>query len=214
MATPDRLLMAVDADEFRCRQIATAAAKRCREVAPKLTGIGARRITPIFGPGLVGLRWADPHIWFQNTGTRPFTMRSLAGKTIPMWIDDPTGREREKNPNAKVRVTESGKTQVLIFRRAAQIGQRKRVRRQGVWMDVPASYPGAPGRIVVREAGAPDTTPGRVAGAIARRNVGVRWRHPGIEGRHFLEYGLAQAADEFAVSHGPIVAADAYGKVA
>lgn len=214
MTMPDRIIMEVDADVFVCRQVATHAVKLTREVAPKLTGSSARRITPIYAAGLVGLQWMDAHVWYQNQGIKAFTMRKLAGKTIPMWIDDPTGREREKNPKARTRVTESGKTQVLIFRRAANIGQRKRVRRNGVWVDVPASFPGAPGRIANREAAAPDTTPGRVGGAIARGNVGVRWRFPGLDERGFLQYGLVNAVMEAGLPLAPIYAADSNGKVA
>lgn len=211
---PDRLLVVVNADAFVCRQVANTAAKRCREVSPKLTGAMSRRIVPIFGNGWIGLRWFDPITWYQEMGTRPRTMRNLAGKTIPMWIDDPTGKERRQNPKAKTRRTESGREQVLIFRKAAQPGARKRVRRGGVWMSVPASYPGAPGRIAVRESSSPDTTPGRVAGAIARGNVGVRWYNPGLQGRRFMHHGLEQAIIEHAVIAGPIIAADAFGKVA
>jgi hypothetical protein len=214
MAMPDRLLMAVDADVFLCRQIALTATKRAREDSPKLSGASSRRINPIHAEGLVGLQWVDPYVWYQNQGIRAFTMRGLAGKTIPMWIDDPTGKERQKNPKARTRTTESGKTQVLIFRRAAEIGARRRVRRGGTWTDVPASYPGAPGRIAVREAAQPDTTPGKVAGAIARGNVGVRWRHPGLGERHFLQHALETSVMDHGVIGGPIIAADAYGKIA
>jgi hypothetical protein len=214
MIVPDRLLMSVDADIGTCRQVAFTASQHARLAAPKLSGSSARRITPVSGDGFAGLQWLDPHVWYQNQGIQPFTMKSLAGKTIPMWIDDPTGKERTKNPKARTRITASGKTQVLIFRRAAEMGARRRVRHGGVWTTVPASYPGAPGRIAVRESARPDTTPGRVAGAIARGNVGVRWRFPGLDGRQFLQHGLVVAAQEHSVLVGPIYAADAHGKVA
>ena len=54
--------------------------------------------------------------------------------------------------------------------------------RNGVVMkvSVPVSYPEAPGRIVRREAPRPMTRPGAARWQVARGNVGVRWRHPGI----------------------------------
>ena len=79
-----------------------------------------------------------------------------------MWVDDPTGELASKNPKARTRVTMSGKPQVLIFRRAAKLGQRKAVRTKianGLYhqTSVPMSYPGAPGRIGTRQAGQPWT---------------------------------------------------------
>lgn len=168
---------------------------------PKMSGASAARLQPIYGKGFFGIAWMDSYVFFQDHGIRPFTMRSLAGKTIPMWIDDPTGQERAKNPKAKVRTTMSGKIQVLIFRRAANIGQRitkygrdKRTGQRIVISDKPASYPGAPGRIAQREAGRPSTREGKQGGQIARGNVGVRWRHPGIQPRLFLNNAVTLAA--------------------
>jgi hypothetical protein len=140
----------------------------------------------------------NSYVYFQERGIRPFTMTALAGKTIPMWIDDPTGTERQKNPKAPTRVTMSGKTQVRIFRRAANIGQTRTTRTKvaGQWQvsSSPMSYPGAPGRIGRREAGQPNTTPGRTGGQIAKGNIGVRWRHPGLAPRRFLNRSLVLAA--------------------
>lgn len=178
------------------------AAVLARKHAPKLSGLSASRIQPVAGAGFFGLSWEDPQVWFQERGTRASTMNSLAGKTIPMWIDDPTGEERRKNPKADTRITASGKTQVLIFRRAARHGQRKTVRRRVNGrmqkVNVPASYPGAPGRIARRHVARPDTVPGKVPGAIAttdiRPHVGVRWRNPGVVGRHFIENALRESA--------------------
>ncbi|MFE4863238.1 LAGLIDADG family homing endonuclease, partial [Streptomyces sp. NPDC056670] len=128
---------------------------------------------------------------------------TLTHNTIPMWIDDPTGQERRDNPKAKTRVTESGKTQVLIFRRAARIGERKRVYRRDpktglkiLVSDKPAHYPGAPGRIAWREAKQPWTRPGRRGGAIHPGNIGVWWRHPGIKPRSFLNTSMTAAAQK------------------
>lgn len=122
---------------------------------------------------------------------------TLTHNTIPMWIKDPTGSVRRENPRAETRTSAAGVTEVKIFRRAAPIGSRKTVtRRQNgrlIRTTVPASYPGAPGRIAVRESRA-HTTDGRVGGAIARGNVGVRWRHPGLARRSFIRQGLVLAA--------------------
>lgn len=208
-AAPDRLVVSVDGlSPYRARMIAQRAQMYARRRAPKLSGRSARRIRAEWGDGHFGLRWADPWVWFQEHGIRPFTMRSLAGKTIPMWVDDPTGDERKRNPKAKTRVTASGKTQVLIFRRAAHIGQRRsavdiarliRERGRGRRVGRHASYPGAPGRIGVREARSPFTRTGRVGGRVAPFNVGVRWRHPGLAPRNFLYWSLHEAAADFGI---------------
>lgn len=204
---PDRYLMLVPGlAPRRARQVANTAVRIARRNAPKMSGDGARRLQPLYGPGYFGIYVPDPYMIFQDRGIRAFTMRSLEGKTIPMWIDDPTGTERAKNPKAKTRTTSSGKVQVLIFRKAARKGQRvvktrvdpvTRIKR--VVEDRPASYPGAPGRIASREAGSPFTAPGRVAGAVSRGNVGVRWRHPGLAPRLFLNNGLTVAAQQHGI---------------
>lgn len=198
---PDRIIMFVPGlKPGPARNIAIAAVAECRRKMPKSTGQAASRLEPIYGPGFFGIRWLDSYTWFIDHGTKPFTMNSLAGKTIPMWISDPTGSERAKNPQAKVKTDASGKVKVLIFRRAAKKGQRKVVTRRNpvtgareTVSNKPMSYPGAPGRIGVREMGSPSTTVGRVAGAISRGNVGVRWRHPGIAPRSFLNNAITIA---------------------
>lgn len=199
--TPDRIIMLVPKmTPGRARTCALAAVQECRRKMPKMSGASAARLQPLYGKGYFGIRWADSYVFFQDHGIRPFTMRNLAGKTIPMWIDDPTGQERAKNPRARVRTTMSGKTQVLIFRRAANMGQR--VTKYGrdsqgnrvVVSDKPASYPGAPGRIANREAASPNTRTGKLGGQVARGNVGVRWRHPGIAPRLFLNNAVTLAA--------------------
>ena len=197
---PDRMIMLVPGlGGGRARNIANDAARRARKLAPKLTGQMASRIYPLYGNGYFGLGWPDEYAWFQEQGIAPFTMTRLAGKTIPMWIDDPYGTLALANPKAETRVTESGRPQVLIFRRAAPIGSYKTVKKRvasGQYEErqVPRSWPGAPGRIGVREAGRPWTTPGRVGGAIARGNIGVRWRHPGLAPRLFFNHAMTQAA--------------------
>lgn len=213
-AHPDRLIIVVKGlSGPRSRAMANAALREARRVMPKLTGRSASRMFPLYGSGYFGIGWADSYVWFQEQGIRAFTMFALAGKTIPMWVDDPTGTEREKNPRAQTRVTMSGKVQVLIFRRAAMPGQVRKVRRKvanGTYEEytVPASYPGAPGRIGKREAAQPWTTPGRRPGAIARGNIGVRWRHPGLSPRKFLNHAMTFACEQGGIVPTRIYAAD------
>lgn len=186
---PDRLIMLVGGlSGPRARVLANVAVREARRVMPKLSGASASRLFPLYGSGYFGLGWQDSYVWFQEQGIRPFTMTSLAGKTIPMWVDDLDGSERQKNPKAKTRMTASGKVQVLIFRKAVQ--------------------PGAPGRIARREAGPPRTTSGKVAGAIAKGNVGVKWRHPGLAPRLFLNHSVSFAAQQGGITPNRIYAAD------
>lgn len=197
---PDRIVCLVDAeDDVDTEVLSAQAIQRARDIMPKVTGMLAASLRPMYGDQFFGIYFPDRRVWFQEQGTRPFTMRSLAGKPIPMWIDDPTGKERAANPKAKVRTTLDGRTQVLIFRRAAVKGARRTVIRKGPGgtsrvAQVPASYPGAPGRIAKRESARPFTSPGRLGGAIASGNVGVRWRHPGIVGRQFLNAAMSMTA--------------------
>ena len=211
---PNRIVMMVPGVSIpHAREIAVYAAREARIAAPKLTVASSSAFVPIYGEGWIGIAWVHDYVWYQESGTKPFTMRSLAGKTIPMWINDPDGKERQKNPKAKTRKTADGRTQVLIFRRAAKIGQRKIAWRpiggKMTPVSVPASYPGAPGRIAVnRSQGilrAGDVS--KVApnpGAIAKGNVGVRWRHPGLDSRRFLARGLTKACRKYAVPVGGI----------
>jgi hypothetical protein len=211
---PDRMILVVDGLRgARARGLANVALREARRVMPKLTGRAASRLFPLYGSGYFGIGWQDSYAWFQEQGIRPFTMFALAGKTIPMWVDDPAGSEREKNPRAQVRTTLSGKVQVLIFRRAAMPGQRRTLRRKkpdGSWetYTVPASYPGAPGRIGRRESAQPRTTAGKVPGAIAKGNVGVRWRHPGLAPRQFLNHSITLAAGQSGIAPTRLYVAD------
>lgn len=171
------------------RRAATLAARR----APKLSGDSARRIRPYWGAGFFGVRWADARVWYQEAGTRPRTMTSLAGRTIPMWVPDPSGELRRDNAKAETKVAADGRVLVLIFRRAARIGQRKSVRRrvagQTTSVSVPASYPGAPGRIATRGDGGRISSAHPVSG-----HVGVRWRHPGLAPRGFINRAVLEVA--------------------
>ena len=195
------------------RSLALDAVQEARANAPKLTIASSSTFSPMYGEGWFGVQWEHNYVWFQESGTKPHTMRSLAGKTIPMWINDPKGEERAKNPKAKTRITADGRTQVLVFRRAARIGQRKTVYRpvggKLVPMDVPASFPGAPGRIAVNRsqgilrAGDVSKSAPNV-GAIASGNVGVRWRHPGLNPGRFLARGVASACRHHKVPVGAV----------
>lgn len=199
--TPDRMIMVVKGlSGRRARKLAQRATSEARSKMPKLTGAAASRLQPIYGKGYFGIWWGDSYVWFQENGIKPFTMKNLAGKTIPMWIDDPTGRERMNNPKAQTRTTASGRTQVLIFRKVAMPGQtRSDVKRNPKTGELehrrrPASYPGAPGRIAKRESAQPFTTRGKKGGEVAKGNVGVRWRHPGLSPRQFLNNAITMAA--------------------
>lgn len=199
---PDRVIMVVDGlSPGMARSIANQAVREARRKMPKATGDGAKRLQPLYGKGFFGIYFPDAYTFFQDHGIRPFTMTNLAGKTVPMWISDPTGVMRASNPKAKVKIDASGKVKVLIFRKVAPVGARKQKyklnRKTGIRelvSDTPMSYPGAPGRIGRRETGTPYTSKGRVAGAVARGNSGVRWRHPGIGPRLFLNNALTLSA--------------------
>lgn len=212
---PDRLYVDVPGVDIRdCRRLSQAALVRARMISPKLSGASASRMATYYGHGYFGVRWQDPYVWFQEAGIRPFTMRSLAGKTIPMWIDDPTGEEaRKQGPKAKTRVTASGRKQVLIFRKAGKIGARKTTVKRDrsgrmIVRSVPQSYPGAPGRIAVRswpeypEGG----HTGKIARLVTRTHIGVRWRHPGLLPRGFIQYSLQSVCMESGLGNLPIKA--------
>ncbi len=212
---PDRLVtFHEELDETEAEYIALDALYLARQTMPRVTGATARRLEPVYGQGYVGIYFPDPWTWFMEHGTTPFTMRSLAGKTIPMWVSDLDGAIRAKNPKARVRTTEDGRLQVLIFRKAAKIGARKTVRRRNKVTgemevrSVPASYPGAPGRIARRVAPAPFTPAGLRGGQIARGNVGVRWRHPGVGAMQFLNSALADATFQAGLKIAPVYVAD------
>lgn len=195
---PDRYIIVARSLSGRdAYRLAQQAVRMARALAPKLTGKGARDIYPISGAGFFGLAM-PAHLWYNERGTKPRTMHELEGKVIPMWIDDPTGKEASNNPKAQRRVTASGKKQVLIFRRAAKRGEQRVVRRKiaGQWQTkfVNKHWPGAPGRIALREAKKPYTTPGRTAGAVAPQNIGVWWRHPGITPRMFANHAMTTVA--------------------
>lgn len=199
-SAPNALVVRVPGlDRGSAHRLAVVAVERARSIAPKSSGRGAAGLAPYFGAGFFGITWDEPYMWFQEQGIKPFTMRNLAGKLIPMWVTDHDGSEARKIPlkdrARRTRVDASGKRQVLIFRKAAKIGARKTVRGpNGAPRSVPASYPGAPGRISARH-----TVDGTSTGKIAARHngrahVGVRWRHPGILARGFMHHALISTA--------------------
>jgi hypothetical protein len=208
--TPDRLMMFAETDEESCQFLAIEAVSHARLTMPRVSGATASRLQPIWGDGWFGIYFPDNHTWFMEHGTKPHTMRSLAGRTIPMWVSDTDGSIRSKDPKAKVRTTEDGRLQVLIFRRVAQIGQRKSVRRKNKVTgkievtSVPASYPGAPGRINRRVPGGF----GPSGGQIAAGNGGVRWRHPGLRPMQFLNSAIAETAFGAGLFIGEVYATD------
>lgn len=124
---------------------------------------------------------------------------TVTHNTIPMWVDDWTGEMHRADPKAKTRITANGRRQILIFRKVGKIGARKRVAvRDGQgrlqrWRSVPQSYPGAPGRIVQRQWGPVGST-GRIALLLSMPHVGVRWRHPGLMPREFMQHAIQQVA--------------------
>jgi hypothetical protein len=191
---PDRIVMVLKELRYRdARRLAQAAVENARQLMPRVTGDSARRLQPIYGNGFFGIWFPDSHTWFLERGTKPRTQYSLAGKVIPMWITDTDGSVRRENPKAQTRRTEDGRNQVLIFRRAARIGQRKLNRRvdkttgQVTTWTTPMSYPGAAGRIGGRDE----------RGRILPGNSGVRWRNPGIKAIGFMNTALAKTAFDY-----------------
>lgn len=200
---PDRLVLEVPVnDPGQTKAMALDAVRFARRQAPKMSGASAKRISPISGSGWIGLTWLDSFLWYQEMGIRSFTMKNLQGKTIPMWIDDPSGKEQMNNPKAKTRTTASGKTQVLIFRRAAVKGSFKpgKPKAGGGFTNV-ASVPGSPGRI----------RPNHIPGTIVRGNIGIKWYFPGTAARMFLHQGLYEAASRAGVVPGDIYPIDETG---
>lgn len=208
---PDQLIMTVVGLKIgQAKVLAQKATRYAKQGAPKLTGQSSSRFEAVWGEEYFGVRWYDSYVWYQDKGIAPFTMRRLAGKTIPMWIDDPTGQVARENPKSKTRITMTGRKQTLLFRRAAKMGARKWVTKMvggvATRVNVPASYPGAPGRIAGRVPGKPNTPTGYRGGAIMKGNQGVRWRHPGLQDREYLEYGLLRAVYEAGLVPGEMFA--------
>lgn len=164
------------------QRLADAALTLARQMAPRVSGDGARGMRSAFGEGWFGIYSTQSYMVHQNEGTRPRVMRELAGKTIPMWITDRDGSMTAGIPAERrverTRVTEDGRRQVLIFRKAAPIGSTKtRVSARGRRITVPRAYPGAPRR--------------GPHGYFS----GVHWRHPGLRGRQFVQDALVMVAE-------------------
>lgn len=210
---PDRMVMRAEGfSEQDTRYLAIDAAYTARMTMPRVSGATASHLVPIYQQGWFGVYFPDSWTWFMEQGSGPRTMRSLAGKTVPMWVYDEDGQLRAKNKKIRVRTTQDGRTQVLIFRKAAPIGQRKQVRRRNkatgemetVW--TVASYPGAPGRINRRSSG--QGWGNGEPGQIGRGNTGVRWRHPGLRALQFLNAAIAGVAFRSSVPLTTIYATD------
>ena len=206
--SPDRAFMKVPGlSRVDAYDMAVEAVAEARRKMPKLTGASADRLEPIYEEGLFGMLWQDSYVWYQDHGIRPFTMNNLEGKTIPMWINDPAGALRMKNPKAKTRTTADGRVQTLIFRKVAKKGSRvqkytrnAKTGRRELISDKPASYPGAPGRIGTRNPkGALSPDGARVGGQIAKGNVGVRWRHPGLPPKLFINNALTLTSQRYGI---------------
>ncbi len=200
---PDRLYMlAPERTRSECHKMAMAAVALCVKDAPRLSGRATAGIKPYYGLAFFGVKWDRPYLWYQESGTAPHTMRNLAGKTIPMWIDDWTGDLARKNPKAKTRITANGRRQILIFRKVGKIGAKKRVADRDSegrivrWRSVNQSFPGAPGRVSNRQWSPPDGTTGRISLLISRPHVGVKWRHPGLVPREFMKNSIATVGAE------------------
>lgn len=186
--------------EQAAHRLAILAVSRAQHIAPKSSGRGSQNLRPYWGKGFFGITWTDSYMWYQEAGIKAFTMRSLAGKLIPMWVNDRDGSEAAKIPikdrTRRTRTDAAGKRQVLIFRKVSAMGARKQVPTStpGLMRSAPASYPGAPGRISHRV-----VENGRNTGRIAARvnglpHVGVRWRFPGLIGRGFMHHALQDTA--------------------
>ena len=187
-------------DATQNEEMAQYAVAQCKGMLPKISGALSMTLRPIFGESYFGIFFPDKKMWYLERGTNPFTMNSLAGKLIPMWVDDEDGDEAKQiGPKAKTRITVDGRRQTLIFRRAAKKGQRKMVMRKGVMRSVPMSYPGAPGRISNRGGN----------GRIGSPNGGVRWRHPGITSRGYLNDSMLITALNFGMEPDDLLLVDA-----
>jgi hypothetical protein len=198
--TPDRILMLIDgADIQMTEEMARTAVSYAQSSMPKISGHLSASLKPAFGENYWGIYFPDKRAWYLEKGTNPFTMNSLAGKIIPMWVDDPDGSvAKDEGRKAQTRITVDGRHQTKIFRRAARKGQRKMVEKNGRLISVPMSYPGAAGRISSRGG----------QGRISSGNVGVRWRHPGIGGRDYLNNAMFDASIAHGVDPEPVFLVD------
>jgi hypothetical protein len=201
---PDRIVMLTDLEEADCENLAEQAVEAAKDRMPRVTGYMATTLQVLAGPGYFGIYFPDRKVWFMEQGTRPYTMRGLPrDRAIPMWVNDPDGstyrdEQRHQKKPVERRVTDDGRQQTLIFRRAAKDKTRKQIVRDGRMISVPRSYPGAPGRIASRTS----------VGQIATGNVGVRWRHPGIRARAFLNTAMGDVALDQGVEPAPVYLCD------
>ena len=82
---PDRVVMLVPGLSAEdAAKVARSATLIARSHIPKMSGAAARGLEPIYGDGMFGIYFAEPYVWFQDHGIRPFTMKNLAGKAQPL----------------------------------------------------------------------------------------------------------------------------------
>jgi hypothetical protein len=146
----------------------------------------------------------DSYVWYQDHGIRPFTMNNLQGKTIPMWINDPSGQLRQKNPKAKTRVTKDGRQQTLIFRKAPkQGGGTQRYSRNSktgaleLNTDKKGSSPTKAGRAKKDNLAGSLSEEGRKSGGKnGSGSSGMGWRYPGIAPKLFINNSITVTAQK------------------
>lgn len=193
-------MVSSEIDEVSAEFMARLAAGGAKENFPRLSGNALADLHPVWGTGFFGVGWTLDYVWFQEQGIKPFTMHALAGKIIPMWVEDPDGKIAakevpDKDLAKRTKVALDGRKLTQVFRKASLRGERKNVMRKGRLVSVPRSYPGAPGRISRRIPGRPAEPPeGRLGGQIAQGNVGVRWRHPGLSTKGLIAGAVAHEA--------------------
>ncbi len=202
---PDRAFMVVDElPRANAYLLALEAVEEARKKMPKLSGRAADRLEPIYADNIFGILWQDSYVWYQDHGIRPFTMNNLQGKTIPMWINDPSGQLRQKNPKAKTRVTKDGRQQTLIFRKAPkQGGGTQRYSRNSktgaleLNTDKKGSSPTKAGRAKKDNLAGSLSEEGRKSGGKnGSGSSGMGWRYPGIAPKLFINNSITVTAQK------------------
>ena len=199
---PDRAFMVVDElPRANAYLLAVEAVEEARKKMPKLSGRAADRLEPIYADNIFGILWQDSYVWYQDHGIRPFTMNNLQGKVIPMWINDPAGSLRMKNPKAKTRTTADGRVQTLIFRKAPKGTQRyRRNPKTGALelnIDKKGSSQTKSGRAKKDNLSGSLYDEGRKnGGKNGSGNSGMGWRYPGIAPKLFINNSITVTAQK------------------
>lgn len=76
--------MIVDMPETYTKIVAETAVRRAREYMSYRRWTSGHALSPIFANGKVGIHSELKYLLYQERGTRPFLMRSLEGKTVPI----------------------------------------------------------------------------------------------------------------------------------